>query len=270
MRTFFTLSILFASTLLYAQVVNGDFEDQLTGWTATCPSATQISNNVPPGGGLYSVVMPMLTPTEDCYVFDGVEPLLHQELPGVVNGDVLSISYWQRGIPIDPNEAQLLTSFHFLGWFDDMDIYNVLPNQGGGYFAGAWAQRILTYTVTGLPTGATLSFMLGGHAFQNSLGGTVGFDNVQLVIDTPTSLNMATPAQPHFGPSPATDKLWINVTRAPVGLRLFDAQGRSVRTPPMHQGEEKLELDVEALSSGLYVLCMDTGEGLSTIRFLKQ
>lgn len=110
-----TLALLFASTALHAQLVNGAFENQLTGWTATCPSATQISNGVPLGGGLYSVAMPMLTPTEDCYLFNNIEPMLHQEVPGVVNGDVLSISYWQRGVPIDPTEANLLSSFHFFG-----------------------------------------------------------------------------------------------------------------------------------------------------------
>lgn len=38
----------------------------------------------------------------------------------------------------------------------------------------------------------------------------------------------------------------------------------------MHFGANKVELNVEGLSPGLYVLCMDTGEGLSTLRFFKQ
>ena len=270
MKIFSTLAVLFVSTLLHAQLVNGDFENQLTGWTATCPSATQISNDVPPGGGLYSVAMPMLTPTEDCYLFNGIEPLLHQEVPGVVNGDVLSISYWQRGVPIDPTEANLLTSFHFFGWFSDPDTYTLLPNQGSGDDAGPWTQRISTYIVTGLPTGATLSIILGGHAFQNSLGGIVGFDNVQVSFNSTTSINPIIPAKVQFGPNPATDKLWIDVTESPLSMRLFDAQGRSVTTPQMHLGANKVELNVEGLSPGLYVLCMDTGKGLSTLRFFKQ
>lgn len=270
MKALFTAMAQFCCLLGFGQVLNGDFEAQLQHWTSTCPSSTAVSTDVPPGGGQYSVQMPMLTPTETCYVLNSVEPYIHQELPSVVNGDDLFLSYWHQGSPIDPNEAALMTSLHLFGWFDAFGVFNPLPNQGGGVNAGPWALRTANFTVTGLPAGEPLVLALAGHALGNSVGGTVRFDNVGLTVNGTVAVQDLDKAGVSAHPIPAQGTLTITARSPIVAVQLRDPAGQLLRSDVRMIGPHTCALELNGLPAGMFLVTIRTIDGSSVVRFPKQ
>jgi hypothetical protein len=67
--------------------------------------------------------------------------------------------------------------------------------------------------------------------------------------------------------------LMINSSRSGVvELSIIDSQGRTVqqRSYALHSGMNNLELDVEALHSGIYLLRLQHGNASSVVRFVKE
>jgi PKD repeat protein len=76
-------------------------------------------------------------------------------------------------------------------------------------------------------------------------------------------------------PNPVNDlfNLMINSSRSGVvELSIIDSQGRTVqqRSYALHSGMNNLELDVEALHSGIYLLRLQHGNASSVVRFVKE
>lgn len=252
-----------------AQIVNGDFEAQLQDWGSTCPMSIGVSSDVPPGGGLYSAELPMLTPTESCYVLNLAPPLLYQELPTVVNGDEIFLSYWHSAEPFDPNEASLMTSLHFFGWFDQQGSFIALSNQGGGVNSGAWGSRSDTYTVVGLPVGETLWLALGGHAIANSLGGTVRFDNVQLQVNSSVGVGATFPDGLVIKPILAGNELTVLTDSPIIRSELIDPMGKVIPMKARRDGPTSLVADLNGSPNGIYILMVHTERGVVSFRFPK-
>lgn len=77
-------------------------------------------------------------------------------------------------------------------------------------------------------------------------------------------------------PSPFTNRLWVNYhlpNESLVSLGLYDVRGNLIRSITNEQtqtkGEHRLDLDMEDLSPGIYVLRALLGEEVKTIRLVK-
>jgi hypothetical protein len=218
---------------------------------------------------MLSAQLPMLTPTELCYLDNGIEPFLHQALPSIINGDELFLSYWHKAVPLDPNEAALMTSLHLFGWFDQQGAFLPLPNQGGGVSAGPWALRTASRTVSGLPPGETLVLALAGHALGNSLGGTVRFDNVQLSVNGTVGMHAFDKCTISAHPLPATEVLTITLPEPILGWELRNLSGQVTAVEARTIDQWTCVLDVGALPPGLFILTVRTPSGASSIRIPK-
>ncbi len=68
-------------------------------------------------------------------------------------------------------------------------------------------------------------------------------------------------------PNPVADALWLNQTLAPEAkVRVVDSNGRTLTVQPDNAGQ----IDVNKLKPGLYLLLLEHGGQISTIRFVKQ
>lgn len=177
------LLVQFLSTAVNAQFTNPGFENNAQGWTGTC--GLTLSADVPTNGGSVSVSVPMLSINQPaCYWVNGIQPFVYQSIPGLQNGDQVTVSYWTKATPDFPGNASAMTSLIIYGWMTSATAFNYDLSNTSAYdccvqVPGTWTLRQSTCTISGLPGGATAAILLGGQAF-NGANGTIFFDNVTM------------------------------------------------------------------------------------------
>jgi hypothetical protein len=171
------------STKALAQFTNPGFEGNAQGWSATC--GLTLTGDVPANGGSVSASLPMLSINQPaCYWIDGIQPFVYQSIPGLQNGDQVTVSYWTKAVPDFAGNASAMTSLIIYGWMTSATAFNYDLSNTSAYdccvqVPGTWTLRQSTCTISGLPGGATVAILLGGQAF-NGANGTIFFDNVTM------------------------------------------------------------------------------------------
>ncbi|MCB9170706.1 MAG: hypothetical protein H6597_06545 [Flavobacteriales bacterium] len=173
-----------------AQLQDPGFEQGNTYWQFTCPDDGWFVGSSAPGGGSLCAEVTMISATRpDCYHVNstGTFPFVYQELPGVQNGDHISVTFWHRGIPEPPTLQGSLSLQVVFGWWAP-------PLVGFGNDACSWTWHAtddiwqpitVACTLTGMPTGATAAVFLGGQ-ITNFGNGVIQVDNASLTVTSPT------------------------------------------------------------------------------------
>ncbi len=260
MRILPTLLFTFLVHCGHAQVVNGGFENGLNGWNTPCACApVQTSADIPPGGGSTSLSIGIVDLNCICTVTDAV----HQATPWLYPGQWV-LSAWIKsaeagnvpGASVRITEGPAFTS----------------PLVADAWsFAGDWTFVADTFLVTSTTNFAALELsLIPDDGNQMAAGLLAYFDQVMLEPILGTAINGPATGPVAIFPNPATQKLWIDLPETPSSLQLFDAQGRSVPVHQMVFSAHTLELNVEALLPGPYVLRIANSSELSTLRFVEQ
>ena len=269
MRTLLTLLPIGLLLNTQGQLADPGFELFGAGWGHWCD--WQFVPDVPPNGGVVSVLMPVVSGiSPDCFVDDGLQPLIYQELPGVQIGDDLVIHFWSKALADDPNDAMWMSSTVILGWLTGPTTFEYDGFSNNYQTGGApvtWGENVVSMTCGNIPFGSTPVLFLGGHGFATSPG-VIYLDNVEVeTIITSVAATEQPTVQLH--PNPATDQLWVDLAQAPTSVEIIDALGR--RLAPVsfgHQGRT-LEVDVSRAVPGICTLVLHMPAGQRMLRFLK-
>lgn len=108
--------------------------------------------------------------------------------------------------------------------------------------------------------------------------GTSNFDSLSVTFDfnATVSVQELLPAQSfHTYPNPFRDQLWIDIINhqpEPITIEIFSMDGRLQYRDPSTQfsaGQANLQLDVENLGAGTYLLRISAGNQTETQRIIK-
>ncbi|MBL8002279.1 MAG: hypothetical protein JNL05_09985 [Flavobacteriales bacterium] len=186
MRTSDLLLALLLTCPATAQLQDPGFEQGNTHWQFTCPNdASFTGSNAPNGGSLCAQVTMVSSTQPDCYLVDGTLPFVYQPLPGVQNGDVVTLSFWHKSIPTPAaviGDMQLLVVF---GWWSPPTVgYDGNSACAFNWYSASdvWEARTISCTFSGVPPGATPAVFLGGQAV-NQTNGTMLFDNASISVN---------------------------------------------------------------------------------------
>ncbi|MCC7502748.1 MAG: T9SS type A sorting domain-containing protein [Flavobacteriales bacterium] len=260
MRTLPAVLSFFLLLPIQAQVLNGSFENGINGWNVYCPCQPyQLTGNASPGGGQYAVEVGILDFNCPCTIVETIYQPASWLQPGT-----WVLSAWIRnadpgnvpGAAVRLSEGPAFNSTILADAWSD---------------AGVWTLVADTFIVTGSTDINSLQLSLIPDDGNQMAAGLFGaFDQVQIQQLIGTSIEDQVDVPVELFPNPAIDKLWIDLPETPRSLQLFDSQGRSVPVPQMVFNASRLEMDVEGLCSGPYVLRVATSKDLSTLRFVKQ
>ena len=171
---------------LSAQFQDPGFEQANNHWNFTCPDAGGFTGSDAPNGGNYCAQVPAVSSTQpDCYHQGGPLPFVFQQVPGINNGDALTVSFWQKCIPTPPaviGDMQVMVVF---GWWSPPTVgySDFTPCAFNWYPAyDTWTQTTVSCTLQGVPQGAVPAVFLGGQAV-NQTTGFVQFDNATLTVN---------------------------------------------------------------------------------------
>jgi len=260
MRILPTLLFTFLVHCGHAQVVNGGFENGLNGWNTPCACApVQTSADIPPGGGSTSLSIGIVDLNCICTVTDAV----HQATPWLYPGQWV-LSAWIKSAEAGnvPGASVRIT--------EGPAFMSPLVADAWS-FAGAWTFVADTFLVTSTTNFAALELsLIPDDGNQMTPGLLAYFDQVMLEPILGTAINGPAYGPVAVFPNPATDKLCIDLPQEPRSLQLIDALGRNVPLPQMVFNANRLEMNVEGLCPGTYLLRVANTTDLSTLRFVKQ
>lgn len=267
MRAIHSFTVLLPACSVFAQIQDPGFEQLGLQWDHWCE--WQFVNDVPPGGGNWSLRMPVVSGiSPDCYVIDDLQPLAYQELPWVQSGDELLISSWRKATPDDPNDAPNMDAVCVIGWLTspttfDYD-YAAQPTTWEPV-PGDWEELTIARSVGQIPVGSTPVLFIGGHGFVQSPG-FIQFDNVSVV--TTTGIADHGSVLSTHGIDATSGDLWIQLPAAPLTVIVLDAQGRTMAVAWQHTGS-RVELSTGELAGGAYSVIVRTASGDHAIRFVR-
>ena len=251
MRTLQLLLAVLLITSASAQLINGSFEDGLTGWS-TLDGAYLTSDAAPDEGG-----SGLRISAGQLFVNWAT-----QIIPGLEAGMVVHLSGW----------AKAPSGFVWQqGMFGicDCDAFPSNPSQLALVVeSGNWTY--LSGTVELDPVQNFCLFLSGTYSAGSAIVPDIFFDGLSVEIDPSTEvMNMDPNAQPHVRPNPATDQLWVDLPEVPASLILIDAAGRTLDVKNFTHQQHTLQLDVSNASPGLNTLLIRTSTGTRSLRFIK-
>ena len=267
MRKYITIIASISSIAVAAQVINGSFEDGLNGWQAhyfPAPDTLSLSNEVPFGGGLHSLVVPING-------YDvAIENQVVQPLGLLAPGTAVVFGGWMRstvaGPIFDVEPSIALCTCDSQGFTTPVgtELFYIGPQY-------SWTLHQTTFTtVDAPPEGHMHCLKLGSGIVYQNLGFNVWFDEVFLNVDLSTiASEPGRPSIPRSHPNPATDKLWIDLPEAPLSIAAIDGTGRSIPLRTFHHNGRTVEVDVSSVPPGLCVMQVNLISGMRTIRFIK-
>lgn len=251
MRTTLTLLLGASAMVAGAQLVNGSFEDGLVGWNV---ENSDLSMDAAPGQGSYSLRIPSSAPYAS---------VTRQIFGGLEEGMVVHLSGWAKG---HNDVVWEDTMFGLCSW-DTTGSSNPQPQLALVVNNNYWNYYEGTMT---LGSANSYCVFMSGTNIPGSTAPDSHFDGLSLVVDPSTGAPDKTgPDQPHFRPNPVTDKLWIDLPVVPLSITAIDASGRTYDLKNFTHRERTLEVDVDALHSGICLLRLTTASGTRTIRFVK-
>ncbi|HQV52522.1 MAG: hypothetical protein IPI00_02780 [Flavobacteriales bacterium] len=256
MRSVSVLFILLAFSV-QGQLINGSFEQDLSGWVSPQPCANPTASPEVPGGtGDWSLRLNAQShaPVGCIYTSDSVA--LYQPLPWITPG-TWTLSGWIKGV--DPNT---LDGNQVIVAYDPFTFFGSI-----GWIDSTWHFSQSTVTIpTGFPTENIRLVIL--PAGLSEYGPYYAYFD-DLSLDITTSVTQPSAERPAFRPNPATDRLWVDLADLPSQIVLLDAIGRRVHMGPYTVTGRTLEADVSAAPTGLCSLLIFTAKGVSVVHFVK-
>ncbi|MCB9169517.1 MAG: T9SS type A sorting domain-containing protein [Flavobacteriales bacterium] len=243
-----------------AQLINESFETSngdpdLTGWEYFCNAPTSLPGGAPGAGQWHA--RKNWSETQGC-----LSGQLFQRLPGVIDGDVLTLSGWVR---VEPGAAIVNAGLRF-GRRNGPIFEMQDPVQTNDT---SWVYLSLTDTVL-LGLGDTALAVLDPGLIGGPLFGYTDFDGLSLIVGTPEGIatNSVRDLPSHF--DPVSDVLSISVGGAKVlAVAVLDAMGRPVLNTAARTSAGTLTLSCAALPAGAYVVRIATDTGCGLVRFIK-
>jgi hypothetical protein len=253
MRTLLLLCLTWAFAPTQAQLINGSFEQGLTGWEWTCSDPALFSGGAPGGGDWH--VGKELGQTQGCF-----PSYLFQRLPTVQDGDVLTLSGWVRtendfspaypqfGLGTVNNsvfhrEETIGTTWPEWTYVEITDTVELL--------AGDTAVIILTSGLIGGPIAPGLG-LFDALSISSPLG--AGTHDQQALISyydrTSNCLHIA------LGANPLTSASLIDLTGRKLPLSKPVINGSTAR------------IDLNALPTGVYLAALCTADREHVLRFV--
>ncbi len=267
MRTTLTLLLGAGATIASAQLVNGGFEEGLTGWQAHIHAVSDtisFTSEVPPGGATQSLLMQI------SWTQLATEHRVIQPLGALTPGTVVQFGGWMRalvaGTIFETDPSITLCTCDSAGY--STPVGPVLSYIGPQY---SWTFHQTTMDITAAPpSGHVHCLNLGSGIVHQNLGFEAWFDEVFFLVDPSTSVSgLDMHSGPTFRPNPTMDKLWIDLTAAPLSITVIDASGRAHDLKNFIHRDRTLEVDVNALPVGICLLRITTASGTHAVRFVK-
>lgn len=176
---------------------------------------------------------------------------------GVVPGDYLFI-YAGGGTSSTPIHTQAFSDITVASpnMPIGIDIVGSVPVTMSSQYTFAFIVNLDVY--------ATIGGYAGGDGYQDGVvvnGIDLGFG---VEISVPTGVTDHALADVSVFPNPTADVLKISTTEKPIAVNIYDSNGALVRT------DDQTTIDVSALKGGLYMVQVQTKEGIGQTRFVKQ
>lgn len=254
-----TLIAFLLSTVTSGQLVNSSFENDgaadLSGWISACGTMSS-SPDVPGETGNWSIRLEQVdqwTCTHD-YVY--------QYLPFAHCGDVWELGVWAR----TDASAQLGMSISFMT--RDGGVWGEYEG-GMGTDQPDWSHAVSTFGIWCDAGDSVFLVLDAGNMFPDSTYGSVWFDEITLIPVSTSTPSFEAPPGPAFRPNPAAEKLWIDLSEAPLSITAIDASGRTHDLRNFTPRDRTLEVYVDVLPAGICLLRITTASGTHTVRFVK-
>lgn len=261
-----TVLLVLSTTISQAQLINGNFEDGLNGWTYVpfdqYVEQYSLSGDVPPGSTGSSLSIPA------GYDFYGPGvSRVYQSIGSYDLGTVFNVGGWFK-FSLNGVFGPVVAG---LGRCNDTGIlYLYEPWITVGGLLSPWSHRDTLVVIQDPPAaGESICLVLGGGEAYSQWSYAY-FDDLFVQVDPSTRVSDMTLAnEPSFRPNPATDKLWIDLSEAALSIIAIDASGRTHDLKSYTHRERTLEVDINSLPSGVNLLRVTTHTGTSHLRFLK-
>lgn len=242
-----------------AQLVNGSFEDEngstMFGWSSySMPSFTE--HDAPSGGGNWSA-----SPATTNYQWNSGLQGTYQDLPWLMDGDVISLSAWLKSSSLGCNGGARLDLLHvisdvsFIALSVTDTAWTHVQYDGPVYFVDGQTPRLVLGAF--YPCGPN----------YNPYAGSV--DEVSLTVTGPSGIQTEV-AKGYTLAYDAGSGIVSIATADPMvgGFRCADIHGRDMAIHA-DAADRQVRLNVGNLASGLYVFYCSTINGKVVARFFK-
>jgi hypothetical protein len=267
MRTAMILLASVTANVSPGQLVNGSFEDGLNGWHVHNyfgPDTASLTTEVAPDGGVQSMAMHING-------YDvAFENQVVQYLGDLTPGTMVQFGGWMRalvaGFTMDTPQSITLCTCDSAGY-----AYPVGPDliYTGPPYSWTFHQAMLTIIDPPTP-GTTHCLKLGSGVVYQNLNFQAWFDLIFFQVDASTGTADISPwGTLPSRPNPATDKLWVDLSEAPLSITAIDAIGRTHDLKNFNHRDNTLEVEVNTLTAGICLLRITTATGTHAIRFVK-
>lgn len=107
------------------------------------------------------------------------------------------------------------------------------------------------------------------HGTSNAIQNQAFFDNYKVVMDPTLSTNSFDFVSTSLYPNPAKNQLTISSKKSFNAIEIVNLLGQKVKDIANKQGETTLTLDLSDLQNGTYIVKLNSNEGVSTTKFIK-
>lgn len=236
-----------------AQLINGSFEQDLTGWEWTCGTPVLISGGAPAAGSVFA--SKEQGQTQGCF-----PSYVYQRLDGLQNGDLVTMSGWVAAAQgVVPGMAAF-----GLGRLNDGSFQLEETALTAGEL---WSYLTLVDTVE-IGSGDTALLVLNSGLVGGPIVPGAGyFDG--FTLNTVLAVDDAASTSPATRYDPATNCLFISVGGdLIVSAQLRDAAGRLLNDRlPIH-GASNTRVHFDALRPGVYIVALATANDMAVVRFV--
>lgn len=257
MRSFLLIPSLLSLVTGTAQLVNGSFEQagapSLEGWEWTCEDPGQ-PNTAAPGSGSWCMTK-LPGHAKGCF-----PNYAYQRLPGLLNGQLLSLSGWVRC----SDEVVCLGGYIGLGTLSNGMI---IADDLAGSMDPAWTFISITDTVE-MQAGDTTVVLLSSGFIGGPISPDAGyFDGITLELNTGLTDHQNADVASYF--DAMANVLFLSSGNSPLRtVALFDLTGRTLPYRSERINARSFRIDLSAMPTGIYFAAANTDLGAKTIRFL--
>jgi hypothetical protein len=259
MRIQLILTGLFIIGSTNAQLINGSFENGAYGWNVPCECApASFSSDVAPGTGNQCIGLENVHLDCGCML----QSVVSQPTPWVTPGTWRLSGWIKSAVPEDVPGSRITLSDGAL--FSTPAVVNIWS------FAGQWEYVEATFGVEDFINTDSLRVSLVPDDGNQQPLTLCYFDDIQLSSPQGIGADAGAVQTLHIRPNPTTDKLWVDLADAPLSITATDPIGRMHSLKNSAYRARTLEVDVNELDPGIWVLHISTGSGSYSIRFIKQ
>lgn len=251
-----TLTLFTVAGTLSGQVVNGSFEidgiPSFEGWNWVCTEPTIGTGGAPGWGSWHAVVAPG--------ELKGCAPnYLTQPIPGVVNGDRLTLSAWVRCDLEEP----CLGGFIGIGRLVDGDV---MFDDLSAAVSEPWTLLSITDTVEIQGDDVPVIVITAGMGGGPVAGNPAHVDGVEL--EAIVGINTLPAVHIRYYVDQVMKTMSVSAGDERISdIRLFDPTGRQLPLAMERNSSSTVQVDLNGLPGGAYFAHVSTTGAARTIRF---